>query len=94
MLGDFTSNFKAAAVSSVASSPKAILMGRSGLSSSMNPNPCRSLSFVGLLLVSALALLLSGCTGAENAMYERRVETLPGVILATNTVYRTNVVVI
>ncbi len=49
--------------------------------------------FAILLLALCFGLLLPGCRRAEDFFYQKKVIEIPAAILATNTVYTTNVVV-
>lgn len=52
------------------------------------------LKLYGLVLVSVLAILFSGCAATKNALYGREVIEIPGEVIKTNTVVVTNIVVI
>lgn len=53
------------------------------------------MTWLGLAAILFLPLLLlCGCASADRLLYDQQVTQRPGVILSTNIVYRTNVVVV
>lgn len=59
-----------------------------------NPSPSVSHLFIasGLTLGLALLSVLTGCSGLEAVLYQKETERAAGAIMATNLVFRTNLV--